>query len=145
MLTIETIAQAWGWNGLVAKSLVDQNSFGNVIVLDHDGRYWRICPEELSCVIIASNDGEYARIRSDPTFVRDWAMSRLHTEAREALGPTAEGRCYCLKIPAVLGGAYAPVNFGMIALDELISFSGHIAHQIKDLPDGARIEFSFVR
>ena len=81
MEIVETIARAWGWTGLVPKSVVDRNSFGNVIVVDRDGRYWRICPEQLTCVAIASNDDKYARARSDPTFARDWAMDELNIEA----------------------------------------------------------------
>ena len=116
-----------------------------MIAVDCDGRYWRICPEHLSCAIIAFNDDEYARTRSDPAFAHDWAMGALFIEALQAPGPAAEGKCYCLKVPAVLGGAYAAANFGLIALEELISFSGHIARQVNDLPDGASVEFKPVR
>jgi hypothetical protein len=116
-----------------------------VIAVDGDGRYWRVCPENLCCAIIASSDDEYARTRADPAFMLDWAMEALFIGALQALGPAPEGKCYCLKVPAVLGGAYAAHNVGMIALDELISFSGHVAQQIKDLPDGAGIEVKVVR
>jgi len=51
----------------------------------------------------------------------------------------ATQRCYCLKIPSVLGGAYAIHNIGTIYRAELIAASGHIAEQIKDLPDGSKL------
>lgn len=66
-------------------------------------------------------------------------MQVLVERACSALGvPTGE-RCYCLRIPATLGGAYTLDNIGTIDRAELISASGYIANQIDDLPDGAQI------
>jgi hypothetical protein len=142
---VEIIARAWGWKGLVPKAVVDRNAFGNLVVVDHHDRYWRICPEELSCTAIAASADEYATIRSDKSFMSDWAMTRLHEMALETLGPIPNGKCYCLKVPAVLGGEYSSENLGTIDLDELISFAGTVALQIDGLPDGAKIEFKFDR
>jgi hypothetical protein len=66
-------------------------------------------------------------------------MERLVDLATAKLGPPDKGRCFCLKIPAVLGGAYGPENFETISLSELISCSGDLASQIKDVPDGAKV------
>jgi hypothetical protein len=74
----------------------------------------------------------------------DWEMARLVEQARQKLGPLAAGRCYCLKVPAVLGGSYAADNMGTISRSELISFSGDLAEQIRDVPDGSHIKIKFV-
>jgi hypothetical protein len=116
-----------------------QNAFGNVIFTDHEGQYWRICPEELSCEVIAVDSAEFSRLQHSDSFLRDWTMQALVDQVSAAIGTPTAGRCYCLKIPAVLGGAYALHNFGTIGRAELISASDHIAEQIKDLPDGAKI------
>jgi hypothetical protein len=116
-----------------------QNEFGNVIFTDEDGQYWRICPEELSCEVVAINGEDFARLQNTGEFLKDWAMRELVERARSMLGMPADERCYCLKIPATLGGAYTLANVGTISRAELISFSGHTAKQIDDLPDGAQI------
>jgi hypothetical protein len=67
-------------------------------------------------------------------------MDRLVQLAEHHLGPLSEGRCYCLKLPAVLGGTYEPTNLGTNSVRELLAFAGDIAQQIKDLPDGAQID-----
>ena len=136
---LDAIADAWGWKGVRPRALVMQNAFGNVIFTDDDGRYRRICSEELSCAVVATNGEEFARLRSSEGFLEDWTMQVLVERARSALGvPTAE-RCYCLKIPSTLGGAYTLDNIGTIDRAELISASGYIANQVDDLPDGAQI------
>lgn len=71
---------------------------------------------------------------------RDWEMASLVEEAEARYGVQPEGRCFCLKVPAVLGGAYAIENIGTVPLLELIAFVGDLARQIEDLPDGATVD-----
>ncbi len=70
-------------------------------------------------------------------------MRELVRLAHEKLGPLENGHRYCLKIPAILGGDYGEENLATLALGELIGFSGHVADQIRDLPEGAKLEFKF--
>lgn len=139
MQLINEIRTAWGWAGIEPLEVVAENEFGNLIVKDMDGSYWRICPEDCSCRVVASTRQELDALLKDQVFLRDWHMSTLVDRAFAVLGVLAEGRKYCLKIPSVMGGEYSEVNFGTIGLNELIGASGHIARQVKDLPDGAKI------
>jgi hypothetical protein len=141
---LDTIRKAWGWIGLDPAAIVATNAFGNVIVRATDGEYWRICPEEWSCERIAHGAVEYAALTQEDDFRTDWEMARLVELARQKLGPLPEGRCYCLKRPAVIGGSYDEANLGCISVDELIAFSGDMAEQIKDVPDGSQIQVELV-
>ena len=137
---IEIVRAAWKWIGLDPAEIVAQNAFGNVIVRDIAGSFWRICPEELSCEIVAGNAAEYSELTSDEGFSSDWEMTALVGVATSKHGELSAERCFCLKTPAVLGGEYSGENIGTIAREELIAFAGAVAQQIKDLPDGARVE-----
>jgi hypothetical protein len=139
MRILDEIASGWGWKGVRPCAIIMQNAFGNVIFTDDEGRYWRICPEDLSCDVIAADSERFERVRESESFVTDWGMQALVDQARAAIGTPTAGECYCLKIPSVLGGAYVIQNIGTIDRAELIAASGHIAEQIKDLPDGAKI------
>jgi len=141
---LEAIRKSWGWIGLEPAQVVVVNSFGNVIVRAVDGAYWRICPEEWSCEQIAQNADDFAVLSREEEFQLDWQMTRLVELAKENLGPLPDGRCYCLKLPALIGGTYEATNLGTISLEELISFSGHMAEQIKELPDGGQIQLEIV-
>jgi hypothetical protein len=71
-------------------------------------------------------------------------MTPLVSEALARVGPLDQGRKYCLKIPAVLGGEYGGYNLGTIGLSELIGVSGDMAKTIADVPDGTSIEMRVV-
>ena len=139
MTLLDTIADAWGWTGLQPQAVVDCNAFGNLIVRDTDDRYWRICPEELSCDRVAEDADAYAGLAADADFAQDWAMAALRDVAIRVVGPLTEGRCYCLRIPAALGGDYAASNLASISVEELVAFAGDVARQIEHLPDGATV------
>jgi hypothetical protein len=141
---IDTIRQAWSWIGLIPAEIVESNSFGNLIVRAVDGTIWRICPEELSCKVIAEDFCKFTELRANEDFQLDWQMTRFVELAERKLGPPGGGKCYCLKLPAVLGGTYDEANFGTIAVKELISFAGDIAEQIKDVPDGGQIQIEII-
>jgi hypothetical protein len=139
MRILNEIATAWGWKGVRPRAVIMQNAFGNVIFTDDEGRYWRVCPEDLSCDVIAADGQRFERVRESESFVKDWDMQVLVEQANAAIGTPTAQRCYCLKIPSVLGGEYAIHNIGTIDRVELIAASGHIAEQIKDLPDETKI------
>jgi hypothetical protein len=145
MQLLDEVRSAWGWVGIEPVELIDDNDFGNLILKDIHGQYWRLCPEELYCEVVASSREELDRLAMDQEFLRDWYMRALVDQAFQRLGVLAPGRKYCFKIPGVLGGEYGGDNLGTISFDELIRASGCIAQQIADLPDGTSIKLSVTR
>jgi hypothetical protein len=144
MELIAIVEDAWGWTGLKPDQIVGGNDFGNLIIKDQSGRYWRLCPENLYCKVIASSRAELDQLSQDQEFLHDWYMSELVQQARERLGPLRPGFKYCLKIPGTLGGEYGGDNLATISLGGLVSASGDIAQQIEELPDGAQVKLSIV-
>ncbi|MCK0143731.1 T6SS immunity protein Tdi1 domain-containing protein [Aliiroseovarius sp. F20344] len=137
---VDLIGKHWSWLGANPKRIVDLNQFGNIIFLDHDGRYWRICPEELSCEVVADSEYRFTELRENKDFQVDWEMGPLVDLAHHKLGPLIPGYAYYLVIPAVFGGEYSASNIQTVPLEELISLSGDFARKTHDLPDGAQIE-----
>ena len=141
---IDLIKEVWGWIGIEPIEIVGENAFGNLLIKDVGNQYWRITPEELSCEIVAKDELKYQELCKDDDFALDWSMEKLVNEARGKLGTLPEGHKYCLKIPGVVGGEYGGDNLGTVPFKELIAFSGDLANQIKDLPDGAEIKFNIL-
>lgn len=144
MKLISIVEESWGWTGLKPALIVGDNDFGNLMVKDLDGRYWRLCPEDLSCKAIASTKVELDQLSRDQAFLHDWYKRDLVKQARERFGPLRPGFKYCLKIPGPLGGEYGGDNLATISLAGLVSASGHIAKQIEGLPDGTQVKLSIV-
>jgi len=136
---VKVVREAWGWTGIEPVRAVAENAFGNLLVEDASGRYWRLCPEDLYCKVVAQSRDELDRLKHDPDFDADWCMAGLVQEATQLLGPLQPGRKFCLKIPGVLGGTYGGGNVATISQSELTSASGCIARQIEGLPDGTKI------
>lgn len=139
MTLLEAVRNHWSWKGLEAVEVLGFNPFGNLLVRSSSDQVWRIIPEEPEACPVAGTLAEFESLRSDPGFLRDWEMEALYDVARTRLGPLAGGQSYCLKVPAVLGGAYDASNLALIDSAELIGSSGDLARQIDHLPDGTRV------
>lgn len=144
MDVLKQIEKAWGWTGIRPVEVVGENDFGNLIVRDDSGQYWRITPEDLRCEVVAKNQIELDALSVDQEFLRDWYMAAMVAEAQELVGELTDGHKYCLKIPSVLGGQYGGDNLGSISLPELIAVSGHIASETDGLPDGTKVRLKIV-
>ncbi len=139
---IETITKSWGWLGIEATKLIATNNFGNIVFETKDKSIWRICPEEIYCKKVADNVAAFDALKEEPDFIEDWSMSEIVAAAKEELGELKDDERYCLKLPSILGGLYEKSNFGKIPHQKLISYSGAIGFEIKDLPDGQTIRIN---
>jgi hypothetical protein len=144
MNIVDEIARAWGWVGFWPVEIVGENDFGNLMVKDSDGRYWRLCPEDLYCKIVATDQTELDKLSTNQEFLQDWYMTGLVEKAKEKFGPLSVGRKYCLKIPGAMGGEYGGDNLATISLEELIRASGHLASQIREWPDGSKVRLKII-
>lgn len=129
MITVEDINDAWGWCGLHAIAVLGANAFGNLMLLDDEGRYWRLRPQDLRCEPVANSRADLAALSYNQAFLDDWYMPEMVDLAEAALGPLVDDRTYCLKIPRSLGGDFQRDNFAMAPLSQLIRFAGEGAQQ----------------
>jgi hypothetical protein len=74
---------------------------------------------------------EYEPLTSYP-LIHQWQIEK---------GPVPIGQRLMLKRPLVLGGNYALDNVFATEAIEGMRLRGHIATQIKDLPDGTQVDF----
>lgn len=133
---IELINTTWGWTGMKAQTVFSTNAFAHMILCAEDGQYWKICPEELDCSLIAKDKTALHSILADSDFAEYWEMFDLIQLARTELGDLQKGEKYCLKLPIPLGGLYEPSNLGKIDHEKLISFSAQMAQHIQNTPEG---------
>ena len=135
----EVINNAWSWKGVFAHEIILTNEFGNIIFKSNNNDYWRICPEELLIEKIANHKSEFEILINIQGFKEGWEMKNLVRVAENKLGKLEEGESYYFVIPPVIGGKYDESNIQKIKSEELISLSGDLAFQIKDLKDGQKI------
>ncbi len=144
MELIAIVQQAWRWTGLDPDQIVGENDFGNLLIKDRNGSYWRLCPEDLYCEAVARTREQLDQLSRDAEFVEDWQMQGLVEAAQERLGALQPGFKYCLKVPGVLGGEYGGDNLATISLTELIAASGQLAQEVSGLADGTKLKIDLV-
>jgi len=142
---LKEVKKSWGWVGIDPIEVVAENDFGNLILKDSKDKFWRLCPEDVYCEIIANSIEEYNELVKDLDFNEDWFMESIVAEAKKRLGPLKEGYKYYLVIPGILGGEYSGSNIQSVPFYEVIRYSGDIGLQVKDLPDGAEVNLKVTK
>ena len=144
MNIISEIIESWGWVGINPTEIVAENEFGNLIIKDADNKFWRLCPEDVYCEVVAESIDDYNKLINDHEFLNDWNMTVMVNEATEMLGALKEGYKYYMVIPGILNGEYSGTNIQTAPFVEIISLSGNLGKKIKDLPDGAEVKLEVI-
>ncbi len=131
---LRAVRDAWGWSGIAPEQLVGENDFGHRIVLDRQGCYWHLVPDELICEMVAQTRAGFETLAGSDAFRADWSMRALLTRAREALGALPPNGKYHLTLPAPLGGDYGPDNLVIADAVEQIRMSGAMARRRSGRP-----------
>jgi hypothetical protein len=137
MSVLEALKDAWGWAEIDFAEVHNVSPMGHLLFSDAEGCFHYLDPG--LGVIEALGNEEAARVHFAMEKTREvWEARSLVAAARERLGECPEGSVYSLKPLALLQGDYSPDNFWICTLDELIRFTGDVARQTKDIPDGAQ-------
>ncbi|RVU84398.1 DUF1851 domain-containing protein [Leucothrix sargassi] len=142
---LKEVKAAWAWSGIEPVEVVTENDFGNLILKDANDYFWRLCPEDVYCDVIAKSIEEYNALIEDEEFVDDWFMDSMVAEAKKKLGELDANRKYYMVTPAILGGEYEGKNFKITTLAKSIRFSGELGKQVQDLSDGAEVQIKDTR
>jgi hypothetical protein len=88
----------------------------------------------------SSIDQWAGKILADYETLTSFAVAH-HWQQRN--GKLPPGKRLMLKRPLILGGDYSPDNIFAVESVEGMRLRGHIADQIKDLPEGTEVDFNF--
>ena len=137
MSAIDALRSGWGWTLIEFAEIHAVSQMGHLLFSDTDGCFHYLDPD-LGRIEALGNE-QAARTHFAKEETREvWQAIALVEAARERLGDCPEGSVYTLKPLALLEGDYSPDNLWICQLDELIRFTGDMARQLKDLPDGAQ-------
>ena len=141
---VEIVARDWVWTGIQPEAVIAISAMGHLIVRDRHGAFWYLDPELVTLERVAADEtGLFVHMKR-PEIREVWESLALAEAAREQLGEPGQGRCYALKVPALLGGDYRPENLCTLPIAELVSFAGSLGLQTSDLPDGQQVVLNVV-
>ncbi len=140
---LAAVETSWGWAFPKVDQILAVNGMGNVFLKTVDGNHWRICPEELSVSLVADNDAEATAVFESKDFKADWQLQGMIKQAEKHFGTLSQGQCYGMEEPAVIGGEYELHNLFVADVVEYLIYTGKLAEQIKDVPDGEMVDLEF--
>ena len=91
--------------------------------------------------VVAASTEEFWLALEVPENRREWLLENVVRDLlAEGHRPGAH-ECFGYKILPVFGGSYDGANRVSMSATEHISLTGHVHQQIRDLPDGATVQF----
>jgi hypothetical protein len=134
----------WIWLIGNDKEPIMVSSIGDMFLKDKNGKiYWLNVGEGL-LDSVSENIDEFNLKLKDDSQVDEWFMIGLVQQIKESGLELENGKLYGYKKLPVIGGDYEPENFELTDLEVHFSLTGQIHKQIKDLPDGTKVNFKVI-
>lgn len=134
---------SWSWLLPAEFTLWLVNRFADLFLVTADGSVHVLDVGVGTLARVAENREDFCNQMDDEAVARDRLLISLVDEltaAGVALGP---GQCYGFRtLPVFSGGEYAVENCAPIAVWDYLGACGTIHEQIRDLPDGARVQLA---
>lgn len=146
LVGIDTGAMLEFWRWLIPPSHqpLFVTALGDLFLTDSDGRVLWLDMGDGQMQQVAASAVEFEQAVADPDNNDLWFGTVLVDDLRAAGKVLGPGECYCyLQLP-ILGREYEPGNFRVYDVVTHFRVCGPIHEQLRDLPDGATVEFKFV-
>jgi hypothetical protein len=138
------LTESWTWLIGTDKCVLLVSAIGDMFLSDSIKRvYWLdVGGGELKSV--ADSIQEFEEKLQNIEYVNEWFMIDLTTELRLSDKKLKDGQLYSYYKLPVMGGDYSVDNFAPMSIEEHFGYLGDIYKQIKDLPDGTKVQIKIV-
>lgn len=134
-----TLLAPWQWLLPPVYSVWLVNRFADVVLVDEDGKVHFLDVGAGMLRQVAENQAAFCQAISTPDKAHEWLLIAFTQRLRrEGLVPGPD-ECYGFRIFPGLGGDYSLENIELRNLALQYAVTGKIFHQLKDVPEGARI------
>lgn len=137
---LHVLREGWGW--LIGESLSPFmcSASGDVFFLDDAGIvFWLDTGQGLLTQICANREEFLKELKEERG--AEWLLAPVIDQLVDSGVELAPDQCFAYRVLPILGGPYSAENMVPMSAAQWYSFSGYMHSQIKDLPDGAKVEF----
>ena len=134
----KTLTEDWIWLVGEHATPVIVSSIGDMFLSNRDGIYW-LNVGEGNYEKVANDIEDLKTKMNDNDLANEWFMFDLVNSIKESGLHLTNGKLFSYKKLPIIGGEYEPDNFELTDIEVHFSIAGQIHQQIKDLPDGAKI------
>ncbi len=143
IVDIEDILSCWQWRVAEMKAVVTISCLGDIFLLGHDDNIYWLQTDRGDLTKIANSFEEYQTLLSDEVNIDNWFLPSLVEKLIIAGKTLKENEVYSYKKLPVIGGEYSVDNIDPTDMSVHFAFSGQLCEQIKDLPDGTKVNIKY--
>jgi len=133
------LTESWHWLIGSDKKPILMSSIGDLFLTDNKGFcYWLNVGEGIFTKVTNTVD-EFKLKLKDNKQIDEWFLIGLVEDLKKKGLHLTQNHLYGYKILPILGGKYEPENFELTDIEVHFELSGQIHKQIKDLPDGTKV------
>ena len=140
----ERMLEFWRWLVPASHRPLFATALGDMVLTDAGGRVLWLDMGDSQLRQVAASEAEFERAAGDPDNNSVWFGAALVDQLRSAGNVLGPGECYCNLLLPMLGGEYEPANFCIHDLVTHFQVWGPIHEQLRDVPDGATVEFEII-
>ncbi len=138
-IDIEDLLSCWQWRLADVKAVVMMSYLGDLFLLGNDdGVYW-LQTDSGALTKVSDNIEHFQQMLTEDDKIDNWFLPSLIEKLIESGKPLKENEVYSYLKPPFLGGAYSVENLQPADISVHFAFTGQICEQIKDLPDGTKV------
>nr|WP_121273381.1 T6SS immunity protein Tdi1 domain-containing protein [Pedobacter schmidteae] len=140
-INIESVLSDWNWILPKQLEVLYITLFGDIFFTDNEGGVNWLDTGSFNLNKVAESLEKFHRLLLDEENVNTWLLPHLCEELITSGQKLEQEQVYSFKLMPALGGEYVVDNIKPTDIYVHFSISGQIGEQIKDIPDGTRINF----
>src|SRR4030095_2408916 len=136
---IDDILSCWQWRLTDMQTVVTISCLGDIFLLGNDAAVYWLQTDCGDLTKVADTLKQYQKFLADEEKTDNWFLPLLIEKLLAAGKTLKNNEVYSYKKLPVIGGEYSVENIEPIDMSIHFAFSGQICEQIKDLPDGTKV------
>lgn len=142
-LDLEDICSCWQWILSDQKSLVLISKMGDMFLLGKDDCIYWLQTDSGDLTKIANSLAHFESLLLDDANLDNWFLPLLIENLIKAGKTLQPNQVYSFKKMPIIGGEYTVDNIEPTDISVHFAFSGQIAEQIQNLPDGTKVNIKY--
>jgi hypothetical protein len=140
---IEDILSCWQWLVADMKAVAVMSRLGDLFLVGKDDSIYWLQTDNGGLTKVADDLQQFEQYLNDEDKVDNWFLPLLVEKLIKAGKTLKENEVYSYKKSPVIGGEYSEDNIEATDMSVHFTFTGEICQQIKDLPDGTKVNIKF--
>ena len=140
-IDLEDICSSWQWCLSDQKTILFVSCVGDMFLVGNDDTVNWLDTSVGQIKKVADSLKQFEQLLNDDENIDNWFLTTLVEQLVDNGKTLKENEVYSFKKLPVLGGEYSIDNLEVTDISVHFGLTGSIAEQIKDLPDGTKVNF----